>query len=152
MNTFSEVTFTVDHIINDYEAEMQKVRAKLKVEMKGIFKKFFDTHPNVKTIHWTQYTPYFNDGEECVFTVGELYFTASKIQDLNDHEHSYGEGDDLIINRYNEIDPKLKADMNSLDRMTSSDVVQDVLKAMFGDHVWVLIDREDFEIRDYDHD
>lgn len=152
MNTFSEATFTVDHIITDFEAEMQKVQAKLKVEMKEVFKKFFDAHPTVKTIHWTQYTPHFNDGDECVFSVGELYFTASEIQDLNEREHSYGEGDDLIIDQYDEIDPKLKADMNSLERMTSSDVVHDVLKAMFGDHVWVLVNREDFEIRDYDHD
>lgn len=33
------------------------------------FKAFFEAHPNVDAVRWTQYAPSFNDGDPCVFTV-----------------------------------------------------------------------------------
>lgn len=31
-------------------------------------------HPRFVAIHWHQYTPYFNDGEPCFFSVDDIYF------------------------------------------------------------------------------
>ena len=30
--------------------------------------------PALKAIRWNQYTPYFNDGDPCTFSVGEVMF------------------------------------------------------------------------------
>jgi hypothetical protein len=53
----------------------------------------------VKAITWNQYTPYFNDGDTCEFSVGEYYVTtsdavaASWLQDeYPDAEDSDGDG------------------------------------------------------------
>lgn len=36
-----------------------------------MFKSFFERFPEVYCVCWTQYSPYFNDGEPCRFGVNE---------------------------------------------------------------------------------
>lgn len=36
------------------------------------FKEFFNNHPEAKEIVWTQYTPYFNDGDVCTFSMNPM--------------------------------------------------------------------------------
>lgn len=43
-----------------------------------IFKDFFDKNPNIHGVVWTQYTPYFMDGDPCVFTIHEPVFLIDK--------------------------------------------------------------------------
>lgn len=45
-------------------------------------------YPEVTGIAWTQYTPYFNDGEPCVFRAGEPYFCFEGVE-LSDEEEAY---------------------------------------------------------------
>ena len=51
-------------------------------DFKGWFTEFFALYPMVTTIRWTQFTPYFNDGEPCVFSVNEpeIEVSASYLQ------------------------------------------------------------------------
>lgn len=49
---------------------------------------FFDACPEITSIHWTQYTPYFNDGDSCEFSVHELHYTVEGLAN-DDHEGSY---------------------------------------------------------------
>lgn len=46
-------------------------------------------HTEVTGIAWTQYTPYFNDGEPCVFSVGEPYFCFSGVELSEEDEDTY---------------------------------------------------------------
>ena len=41
-------------------------------------KEFLAACPEVKRLRWTQYTPYFNDGEECIFDVHGVYVDIGK--------------------------------------------------------------------------
>jgi hypothetical protein len=41
---------------------------------------------------------------------------------------------------------------NAFSRMICSSEMEDVMKAMFGDHVKVVATREGFDVDDYDHD
>jgi hypothetical protein len=34
----------------------------------------FEVCPEIESVYWTQYTPYFNDGDSCHFSVHEPYF------------------------------------------------------------------------------
>ena len=47
------------------------VRNKIKNHFFDLIKKIFE-NKNIKSIYWTQYTPFFNDGEECIFRVNDL--------------------------------------------------------------------------------
>lgn len=42
--------------------------------------------PRILGLKWCQYTPYFNDGETCVFSVHEPDFCIDGLQSLNDEE------------------------------------------------------------------
>lgn len=52
----------------------------------------------IHSFGWTQYTPYFNDGDPCVFSVGEPWFKS--VDDVSgkksdpDGDEDYDEGDD----------------------------------------------------------
>lgn len=63
----------------DYEAYLEKAGSELRDEIRKtlgeIMKIFFEANPQVASISWTQYTPYFNDGDACEFDVGERRFT-----------------------------------------------------------------------------
>ena len=49
--------------------------------------KFFQLYPEVAAITWTQYTPYFNDGDACEFSVYEPSFlSAEDLENKSDIE------------------------------------------------------------------
>lgn len=81
MTDFSAITATVEEM----EAEFQKVATSFREKMQGMFsdmtKSFFEAAPEIKAVVWEQYTPYFNDGEECIFSVNDLYFLTEFPED-----------------------------------------------------------------------
>ena len=62
----------------ELKAQLQE---QLKSEMTKIFPAFWEQNPDIKSIVWTQYAPYFNDGDPCIFSVREVAFT--NIEDIN---------------------------------------------------------------------
>lgn len=72
--------------INELKSEMQE---KSKVLMKEAFRDFFEKYEDVvENIFWTQYTPWFNDGETCEFGVNEVCLTIKGDEDVYDYEGS----------------------------------------------------------------
>lgn len=163
MNTFVNATDKINQLIVEHEILVKKTQDSMKDSMKDIFKSFFDSHPEVKTIHWTQYAPHFNDGDECVFSVHEPHFTRTEYTELEEREHSWGEGDDGIVETHvwdeekhsyvdANIDPNLIRDMKAFSKILQSNANEDIMHAMFGNHAWVKAHRGGFQIDDYDHD
>lgn len=56
------------------------------------FQKAFDS--GVKAITWTQYTPYFNDGDVCEFSVGDYYVTTNPRTAAAWAQHDFPDADD----------------------------------------------------------
>lgn len=164
-NEFQGVVSVMADVIKEYDDLATKTRAILQEKMKILFDKFFETHPQVNTIYWVQYTPYFNDGDECIFRVGDVSFSTTV---WNDIERSYEEDDEGAIlhrGRYEcidgnwthipfvyEDDPTLGMDMMSLESILSKNTNKEVVLAMFGDHVFVRAHRGGFEIDDFEHE
>lgn len=55
--------------LNEFRSQFQ---AKAKTALSLEFKNFFKKYPEIEAIKWSQYTPYFNDGEPCEFGVGDV--------------------------------------------------------------------------------
>jgi len=59
--------------IKEQVAEFKEKRAALIAELDKdfgvIFIPLFEKYPDIESISWTQFSPYFNDGEECTFSV-----------------------------------------------------------------------------------
>lgn len=104
-----------------------------KLELHDIFKQ----NPKLESFSWRQFTPYWNDGEECTF---EVYGEYPRINGLDDD--------------FDEEDTDLKREeFDNLSEIVSSfiyDYDQEYLKEVFGDHVRVTIYSDgEIEVSEY---
>ncbi|MFA7407704.1 MAG: hypothetical protein WCY93_07820 [Anaerolineaceae bacterium] len=66
----------------------EEMKEKSKELMKAGFRDFFEKYDGaVHAIFWTQFTPFFSDGEECIFSVNDIYIALTE-DDLGEHEGS----------------------------------------------------------------
>lgn len=143
--------------LQDFRRLKEEYDSKLKEDglsaFREEFSKFFAEHPDIKAIRWHQYTPYFNDGEECVFDVYPPdvfpYPSPQKEKPLDEFED---EGDNIEDPDEDPDDdgweyfPRIvRSFWGSLDDTT-------LFQAVFGDHVRVTATREGFTVEEYDHD
>ncbi len=63
-----------------------------KEALKEAFKEFFAAHPEATKVVWTQYTPYFNDGDACTFSVGEIELKVDPSMLATDAQKLFGYG------------------------------------------------------------
>lgn len=134
MNAFQEIA----QLKMDYEA---KVAAVGKEAVVAAYVEAMAPHPTAKAVRWRQYTPYFNDGDACTFSSGDL----SILFDGADEEA--GDYEDGYIENYGLGDEQraVFADMPDVD--------DDILLAVFDDHVCVTIERDGTCVVDeYSHD
>jgi hypothetical protein len=138
--------------------------------VKGLFDEFFEKTPECKVVTWTQYTPYFNDGDPCTFSVHEMHFGT---KDLDEDESSslpkYPEGAEhgfetaWGLEYYakkegravdaNVLAVRKKVESNGGDLESSLSGLSDVMESAFGDGVQVVVTRErGFEVREISHD
>lgn len=156
-----------------------EVQAKLRKEFqqqaqaafKEVVKELFEKNTGLGLVTWTQYTPYFNDGEECTFSINEAYF--SNATDTEDIEYGEYQGDDdtlwstdSIVTHLTggaswdkETTVKVQAtgglNLESIREFMSilnSPEMEDIFRAMFGDHVEVTLTRDGISVDEYDHD
>lgn len=147
----------IETFIAEQEQLLNKFREEAQKLFKDITREFFDQNPGVNGIVWTQYSPYFNDGEDCVFNVHDATFTNATGADLRNIYWGEYEGDneDVWADECYPSDKREGVDNESckyFDKLICSDVMSDVMEMMFGNHVKVIVTREGFEVDDYDHD
>ena len=117
---------------------------------------FFAANPRIDGIVWSQYTPYFNDGDACTFGVHEPYLVSASLkEEFPDYAEEYMHEDALYISSYRAKDE----DPNDATRAMEgfgpiwSEIPESVFLAVFGDHVQVLINRDGtVEVDESDHD
>ena len=113
MSAFENIT----NKIAEQNARLEEMRQAHMKELQGdfnnIIKLFFEECPKVQAVVWSQYTPYFNDGDECVFSVNDPCFITKNFDReelLNPYEYedddeygslSIGNWDQLIENSKN---------------------------------------------------
>jgi hypothetical protein len=128
--------------------------------------------PTIAWFGWKQYTPYFNDGEPCVFSVNAelaVSFTSGNGSDEDDEDDE----DDAIYGGVNnnaslgkrEYDFKSRsygaysgpdeARYNrclALEQAINSGAFDDVLLEHFGDHATIRVSRDGIQVEFYEHD
>lgn len=144
--------------LNNVLAEVQAKRAELTEQVKAVLasgiQDFMKEHPEVKALYWTQYTPYFADGDECVFNVHGFY-ASTKTADASRENVWDGESFEELYSYRNAKTPEGFSDATwkALIEFTSLlSSASDDLKAAFGDHVQVIVTQEGVEVEEYEHD
>ena len=124
------------------KAALEQANAIVKEAFLEASNEVFNKYPNIKSFSWTQYTPYFNDGDECTFSAQteypQLTFTDGTEVDIN-----YGGGD---------ADPEVVAKEIAAVKTFLAQFDESDYEEMFGDHVLVVVSRKGAKIKGYDHD
>ena len=70
----------IQEAIRTINEEVEKLRAEQMKLAKPALAQLIDVHPDIIAIRWTQYTPYFNDGDVCEFGVNtrQIYFKGGE--------------------------------------------------------------------------
>jgi len=96
----------------------------------------FDGYPAMQSFSWTQYTPNWNDGEECSF-------------------HVHSDSDQLLINDvrgYKNEDPLLWAAYSDVGDLLEK-LGSEMLKDLFGDHAQITFKADGTAtVEVYDHE
>lgn len=130
--------------------------------------------PTMKAFGWTQYTPYFNDGDPCVFGVSEPWFLTTDDPDPDDVADHFGfhvgySGHPSLGKReydyrgnwpdrvriplaYEGADEARFDRVSVLSDAIESGAFNDVLLEAFGDHATVTVRASGISIDTYEHD
>lgn len=147
--------------------EMEEVKKRMQKEAEEAFhtaaKDFFVEFPKVKEITWAQYTPYFNDGETCYFSISDVYFLKEAGSDYP-CPYQISEESDIVFLNWNldffeKYSPKYDSQkpdahtyegMNIMTRFLND--IDDQLQNFLGDHIMVVLNADGIEVREYDHE
>lgn len=171
--------------MREMESALSKMQNEFQEKMRKLFtdmtEQFFVETPKIKAVVWDQYTPYFNDGEECTFSVHDVYFLTEELdeEDLQsaynyeEASFNYNASTDAIASNKDyakrfpssaayylkeaaEMEALLAEDDGTIDRCASMARViganEDLMRAIFDDHVTVYVTQAKSFTEECDHD
>jgi hypothetical protein len=133
----------------DAKKKLAELRAEYKTIAKDAFKEeakeLFENNPNLIDFGFKCYTPYFNDGEPCVYRCskgdpavnGQDQYTGEEPEDPDKYPK-------LSTSEFDAVEKAVREFLRPFDKEDMMD--------LFGDHVSVCISRDGIEITEYDHD
>lgn len=166
-NLENESFNNLETVINDFatlnsQFQQQKTEAsdKFKVAFKLFMKDFFTLVPSVKRVVWSQYTPYFNDGDSCTFGVNDpkfYNFTEDEEDDDFDPDEDELQNGQWAVESWDLRDSSqygLTEEEKDLIQFVSKTISDnnDFFEEIFGDHIEITITAEGIETEEYDHD
>lgn len=150
-------------------AEVRKqLMAQASEKVKDDFKEFFSQNPEVTAIGIVGYTPFFNDGDPCYYSIKSVCFAIpSMTTDEEDQEEEdyytrafKGNGKMYEVDydvdswyRYTPSTPEALRGVITNCHQLQKDIKSgsELIKAAFGDHVAVLVNRENIVITEFNH-
>lgn len=140
----------------------EKVKTDLHQALLGGLASLFEAHPNVKSVQFTAYRPFFNDGEECTYSCHAGDCTFNGYEEYADSEIE-AEGEDILSQSLTEIWANGKYKENpeyNKESATAVESFRDALgeisnelwEVIVGDHVSVNITPNGITTSPYDHE
>ena len=129
---------TLQEKFESFKKQVEDLRTKLQETGEQFllehFKETFDKHQNLKEVRWTQYTPYFNDGEECTFRSNHEWADIIGADGELDYDSK----------EYKEIKKNIREFLSQFD--------DELLRNLFGDHVEIVVTKEGINVEKYEHE
>lgn len=130
--------------LDDFKAAKKEFVGVISSQFSSELAKLASTIDGLEGIRWTQYTPYFNDGEACTFRIGSVEFKLKDAEeDAGDNEDGYQTTWDINYELGKVTKDAKHPATEKFEEITdliSNDDIEDVLYDMFGDHVEVTFD------------
>lgn len=144
---------------------MEALKEELKTEFQAVFKEqaaiLFEKYDWLKELSWTQYTPYFNDGDSCEFYVndevsingcniyGDKVYAESWSSVLFDESEAEEFAETVKDERREEFRQVELVAGQLVGFLASND---EIALMMFGDHAKVSIQRDGVYVEECEHD
>lgn len=131
------------------KAQMKEFQEKMKKDGKEFFlsvsKELFEQNPTLLKFGWIQYTPYYNDGDACVFSAHLEYPKML----LDGEDESEYEEERWFSKDEKDTKPAMVCDkvIEFLSQFDDND-----MELLFGDHCEVIVTKDGIEVESYDHD
>jgi hypothetical protein len=139
--------------VQEAEKELQE---KCEETLREVFQKFWERNPEVNSVVWVQYAPYFNDGDPCIFRVCDPVFSnAWMAEDIEDITYDYsGMKEEIWVwENYGDLPldsgENLKKDSGAITNLICSSELANTMESLFGSDSRVVATREGFEAFDY---
>jgi hypothetical protein len=152
----SELKSEIESFIEIARKAEEELQRKCESTLKTVFQKFWERNPEVNSVVWHQYAPYFNDGEPCEFSVHDpLFSNASKEEDIDDIRWDYeGKNEEIWCwknygNLPDKVGKNFESDTKALSSFLCSSASEGTMKLMFGSDSRVVATREGFQTSDY---
>ena len=163
--------------IEEHTSKITELKNQMMTELRkdfhGALVELFDAYPFIHAIHFTAFTPMFNDGDECTFSShhDDCGFNGFDSYVDTKSEHVSGafgeiEGENILENsretiyayehktyksipnpNFNALHKKAVEDFRSALNAVS----EENWKELVGDHCIVMIDRKGINVAEYDH-
>lgn len=152
-------TQLIDTFIQEYADFKAQFAKKGQERLKEIINEFWAANPAVNVITWTQYTPYFMDGDPCEFSVNEPTFSnATEEDDISalgwgeydgETEGVWAATDWNVERELKDVEGLNAESIKQFGRFIQSEAMADVLKTILGEDVKVVVTREGITATDY---
>jgi len=133
---FEELQKAREELEEKTKVLLDDMKEKVKEYLVDHFKPLFEKYPQVKALKWTQYTPYFNDGDACTFRSNHDYCDF-----IGENGYSYDDGefdlDNKIVKEFYDHFPNIS---------------DDDMETFFGDHIYVELSPNGITTEEYSHD
>lgn len=162
--------------MNKIQEAQRQYRGLLESTALKLSESLVDILNNIDGLHriqWSQYTPFFNDGDACIFSVCEIWFFTDKsianalgeehIKSVDDIDHTQWPEDIggvcIWSHMFRQKDSFDAEKWNSREQLDACNQIklflegsEDLLLAAFGDHVRVVVSPDGVTVEDIDHD
>ncbi|ANF51743.1 hypothetical protein A0O34_15060 [Chryseobacterium glaciei] len=137
------------------EAQKQETLKDLQKDFPLIFKPLFEKSEKIQSVGWRQYTPYFNDGDECTFSANtdDLIINGEDSGDMEAENDFFNKE---IWDGGTKLNPNyIESEGNIIEEFQKalSEIPEEFYKELFGDHIKVIIERSgEIKTEEYNHD
>lgn len=152
--------------ITEIQTKLQALRTQYvetaRTEFSAGCKELFNAYPQLKSVSFHAYTPYFNDGDTCEYRVSLDY---PLINGYDEHESDeYGDDSINIWKQSHEMlgygvgakpnpsyNPYAKQIINNVKAFFRA-FEEEIYKDLFGDHVTITVTPNEVTTKTYDHE
>ncbi len=157
--------------VKDFIKQLVDSKKKFAEEGKKVIKlalaEAFAKNPKLRVISWIQFTPYWNDGEECIFSVQDPEFTNGTAEDLEgdgdweDADEEEVKDSDIWTITASDLrgnHKKLQGiddekSIKLVDELITHGEMSDIMQDIFDDHARIFAFRSGkIEVQEYEHE
>jgi hypothetical protein len=154
----------VNETVQHFKSLKRELQEKMAEAFQSSLWEFFVRVPEVNTIYWHQCTPYFNDGDPCVFVVAKPSFSPMSHDEITSPYHFYEYDDmDHVENSTQDFlrfakDTRLSSESQNMleDILNLFAISKEYLLSAYGDHAFIRLYMKDGSIQSkveiFEHD